>query len=521
MKNSIILFLLFIPTIIFAQKNNILQHIDENAKKYAATITQEELKKHLFVIAADSMEGRKTGKRGQKKAAKYIENHFKKIGMQKSVRGNNGMSYLQEFQSYKTEWKDVYGIDKEGKKYKWLKDIFAIYASEKMREEKEMQAIWLSSDYINSNYFDTLRIDNNEQAFFIRRYEKQEDNDKIYDRLLKKRIKTIFFVCVSKKDFNDELELKNIYLKMPQNVLGDKRPKGTMNVFFVTPKAAEGLTGEKNILSKEKYFKGQKFKVKAERWEIVNWTSENVLGFLQGTDKQEEIIIIGAHYDHIGANSNYTGTNKEIDRESIYNGADDNGSGTVALLELAEAFSKAARDGFKPRRSILFIAFSGEELGLFGSKFYTDFQPIFPLDKTIVNLNMDMIGRIGTNNNSPNTVCLVGSNRLSTELHQINEEANKQMTQLKLDYSYDSAAHPERIFYRSDHYNFAKNNIPVIFYNDGTHEDYHQSTDKADKINYPNLEKITKLVFYTAWELANREQKIKIDKIDKSSKDDE
>lgn len=229
--------------------------------------------------------------------------------------------------------------------------------------------------------------------------------------------------------------------------------------------------------------------------------SENVLAYIKGTEKPDELIVISAHYDHIGAQLG-----------EIYNGADDNGSGTVAIMAIAEAFKKATLDGKGPKRSILFLHVTGEEKGLLGSKYYTNF-PVFPLAKTVTNFNIDMIGRIDdTHENGPNYVYIIGSDKLSTELHHIHEKINEKFTNISLDYKYNDNNDPNRFYYRSDHYNFAKNNIPVIFYFSGLHQDYHKPSDTPDKINYDFLEKRTKLIFYTTWEIANRDKKISLDK---------
>jgi len=229
--------------------------------------------------------------------------------------------------------------------------------------------------------------------------------------------------------------------------------------------------------------------------------SENVVAFIEGSEKPEEIIVISAHFDHVGK----TG-------EEIYNGADDDGSGTVAIMKIAEAFQNAAKNGNGPKRSILFLHVTGEEKGLLGSAYYVKY-PIFPLKNTVANLNIDMIGRVDdAHTNNPDFVYLIGSDKLSTELHEISEAINTKFTKLTLDYTYNDDNDPNRFYYRSDHYNFAKNNIPIIFYFNGTHEDYHRPSDTPDKINYEVLAKRTQLVFFTAWELANRNERIVVDK---------
>ena len=229
--------------------------------------------------------------------------------------------------------------------------------------------------------------------------------------------------------------------------------------------------------------------------------SENVVAFIEGSEKPDEIIVISAHFDHVGQ----TG-------EEIFNGADDDGSGTVAIMKIAEAFQNAAKNGNGPKRSILFLHVTGEEKGLLGSAYYVKY-PIFPLKNTVANLNIDMIGRVDeAHTNNPDFVYLIGSDKLSTELHEISEAINTKFTNLTLDYTYNDDNDPNRFYYRSDHYNFAKNNIPIIFYFNGTHEDYHRPSDTPDKINYEVLAKRTQLVFFTAWELANRNERIVVDK---------
>ena len=230
--------------------------------------------------------------------------------------------------------------------------------------------------------------------------------------------------------------------------------------------------------------------------------SENVLAYIKGSEKPDEVLVISAHLDHIGVSKN----------ADINNGADDDGSGTVAILEIAEAFQKAVKEGHQPKRSILFLHVTGEEIGLYGSQYYADEDPIFPLENTIANLNIDMIGRVDPKHEGKdNYLYLIGSDKLSTELHKISEAVNKEFFNLEFDYTYNDENDPNRFYYRSDHYNFAKNSVPVIFYFNGTHADYHQPSDTPDKINYEFLETRARLIFHTAWELANREDRIKVD----------
>ena len=231
--------------------------------------------------------------------------------------------------------------------------------------------------------------------------------------------------------------------------------------------------------------------------EKSNADSPNVLAYIEGTEFPNEVVVISAHYDHLGMKG-----------EEVYNGADDNASGSSAVMELAESFQMAKKQGKGPKRSILFLHLTGEEIGLFGSKYYME-HPVFDLDSTVVDLNIDMVGRVDDEHiNEKKYIYLIGSNRLSKDLHKLSEEVNKEYTDLKLDYTYNEGDDPNNYYERSDHYNFALNNIPVIFYFNGSHDDYHKTTDTADKIDFDLLALRTQLVFYTAWEIANRDDRL-------------
>lgn len=225
--------------------------------------------------------------------------------------------------------------------------------------------------------------------------------------------------------------------------------------------------------------------------------SENVVAYIEGAQKPEELIIISGHLDHLGLEDN-----------QIHFGADDNGSGTVAIMEIAQAFKTAEKNGVRPKRSILFLHLTAEEIGLQGSLYYTQ-NPLFPLENTIANLNIDMIGRVDDRHkDNPDYIYLIGADRISKELHYISKKTNASSSKLELDYKFNAENDHNNYYYRSDHYNFAKQNIPVIFYFNGEHPDYHKPTDTPEKINYPLLEKRAKLIFSTAWYLANMEDRL-------------
>jgi hypothetical protein len=231
--------------------------------------------------------------------------------------------------------------------------------------------------------------------------------------------------------------------------------------------------------------------------------SENIWAFIEGTDKKDEIVVISAHYDHVG-----------MKKGEVYNGADDDGSGTVAILEMAKAFQKAKNEGHGPRRSILILHMTGEEHGLHGSRYYSE-NPLFPLKNTVADVNIDMIGRRDDLHPDTNDyVYVIGSDYLSTDLYTVCESVNQKYIHLTLDYKFNDKKDPNRFYYRSDHYNFGKNGIPAVFLFNGTHADYHKATDEVSKIEFDALTKRTKYGFAIAWEIANRADKLVVDKTD-------
>ena len=241
--------------------------------------------------------------------------------------------------------------------------------------------------------------------------------------------------------------------------------------------------------------------------------TQNVVAVWEGSDPalKNEYIAVGAHYDHVGI-----GGCRKAGDDNICNGADDDGSGTVAVLAMAESLARGPR----PKRSFLFVWHAGEEKGLWGSEYITD-NPIIPNEQIVTQLNIDMIGRskregdadpLNATLTGPNAIYVIGSQIMSSELGRLSEEVNNEFLKLSFDYKYDAPNDPERLFYRSDHYNYAKKGIPIIFYFDGVHEDYHGAADHADKIDYEKMEKVTRTVFATGWKLANLPTRPKVDK---------
>jgi hypothetical protein len=495
---SLALLILFVACTVTQKSttSNVVVKKCADAETYSKTILARDLNKHLSVIASDEYEGRETGKEGQKKAAQYIKNHFTEIGL---APGNNG-SYFQEFPLDIKDPANVF-INVKGVDYSFIEDFYQFGGlPDTLLKGNQIVDMGYGinedahSDYAGKNVKGKLIL------IKAGKPEGKELKKEWNWRMKREEAQKQGAVAVFYYDDNYEANIKPIenYIKNPQMQLHNKgRRRTTATPFFViSPKFNNAIISSSTVDGN--YEADYSLNLKTNTKQI---SSENVLGFLEGTEKKDEVLVITGHYDHIG-----------YDNGEICNGADDDGSGTVSVLEIAEAFAKAAKEGKRPRRSILFMTVSGEEKGLLGSQYYVD-NPVYPLENTIANLNIDMVGRVDdAHKNNPNYVYIIGSDKLSTELHEISEQSNKLYTNIALDYTYNSDNDPNRFYYRSDHYNFAKNGIPVIFYFNGTHEDYHKPTDDVEKINFEAMQARARLVFLTAWELANREQRVVVDK---------
>lgn len=506
----------------------------DDATKYAATITPEDLKKHLVIIASDSLEGRDTGSPGQKKAAEYVSKYFKEYGLQPIATDTDGSkTFLQKYKLYKKSWSDVY-VKAAGKKYEFNKDFY-LNGILNVTDEVATDVIFAGFGIEEASYNDYANLDVKGKSIIIFEGEPKNADGKYLlsgtdakskwsaptswqnkaKLAIEKGAKYIFVITDKTGDeLNKEIRQRVVMSRRfsaPTLKPIQESPNG-LAAFVLSPEvAAQVLNTSVSKLKKVKSEIEKKGKpaskalkgsvaIKAERVDETIDT-ENVAAFLEGSDKKEEVLVISAHLDHIGISPN----------GEINNGADDDGSGTVSLLELAEAFSKAKAEGKGPRRSILFLNVTGEEKGLFGSEYYSE-NPLLPLKNTIANLNIDMIGRVDDAHKAdPKYVYLIGSDKLSSDLHNISEEANKKYVNYKLDYTFNDPKDPNRFYYRSDHYNFAKVGIPVIFYFTGVHEDYHRPGDDVEKIMFDKQAPIVKLVFHTAWELVNREGRIVVD----------
>lgn len=475
--------------------------------KYGSMISESDLRENLSILASDALEGRATATRGQKMAAAFIRAHFEELGLKGPVNG----SYYQTVPLYKSApgetWVAVNDV-----RFRNFQDV-VYFGTNSTESEITVPLVFIGG----AREEDFREVDVKDKAVLILA-EATRSNLSNLPEVIRAREKgaSMALVCLpgSEDEFRTLAEQTKDYFYGGRLTLSKPRlPSGGPGVFAVShgfiEKVFNSTYSKLKLLANENPKKGiSKVKPVTIKYkttvEVKTVPTENVLGYLEGTDKKDELLVITAHYDHIGKYDSGPG-------DLINNGADDDGSGTVSVMQIAKAFVQAREDGHGPRRSILFMTVSGEEMGLLGSDYYTQ-NPVFPLSNTVVNLNIDMVGRRDPQHrDSAPYVYVIGSDKLSTELHKLSESVNNTYTKLIFDYTYNDQNHPERLYYRSDHWNFARNNIPIIFYFDGIHEDYHMPSDEVDKIEFDLLAKRAQCVFYTAWEIANREERIKAD----------
>jgi hypothetical protein len=476
---------LLLPIIMLMSFAASAQVKEKKIRKFAGTIKAKELKEKLSVIASAEMEGRQTASAGQRKAAAYIEAKFKEMGL----LPGNGNSYQQVFNVYQDSLVS-FALNANGKALQPNKD-FSVNAAVIPNGSWNIENLY----FTGTGTWDTTNLPvegkwviMEEGSFFAMRQKLAQ--------LGRRNIKGLITVS---KNFprRTPFALKsNLYMEggnefpsvtVSYNALGQMLNKGNLD--------SASFAG----LAKQDYPVNTSISISKNK---IMLESTNVLGLLPGTDKADEYVFVTGHYDHLGKRGD----------SIIYYGADDDGSGTTGVIEIAEAFAKAKKNGYGPRRSIVFMTVSGEENGLWGSEYYSD-HPIYPLDKTSMDLNIDMIGRIDPKykGDSMNYVYVIGDDKLSSDLRPITDSINNKYMNMELDRKYNDVSDPNRFYYRSDHYNFARKGVPIIFYFNGTHADYHRPTDTVDKINFKLMEKRARLVFYTAWEVANRNNMLKRD----------
>jgi Zn-dependent M28 family amino/carboxypeptidase len=517
---KIVFFICFVAAI-----NLAFAQTDASAK-YAAHITGNNLNKHLSIIAGAEMEGRETGTEGQRKAAAYIEAQFKAMGL-KPVAALKG--YQQFYPLYQDSLKTA-SLTVAGKTAEYGKDFIINMNNNESGSFKGKKIVFAGYgiDDIKYNDYEGLDVKGKIVVIFLGEPKKEGKYflsgtsrasawtfpgiPKKLEFAFAKGATGVLLINPNQETFNERAVAagKKTGVYYPRANAAGK----SLNSALLSHAFAKTMIGNNfdtllkmvktngAIASEWKTESKSKIAYKFEKYRnTIN--ASNVVGIIEGTDKKDEYVFVTAHYDHIG-----------ISNGKINYGADDDGSGTVAVINMAEAFQKAVNEGNRPRRTMVFMTVSGEEKGLWGSEYYSD-NPFFPLDKTTVDLNIDMIGRVDTERTTADTlnyVYVIGHDKISSDLPIINEGANNKYTNLVLDYKFDDPKDVHQIFFRSDHYNFARKGVPILFFYDGMLKaDYHKPTDTVDKINWALLEKRSRMIFHTAWEMANRDEMLKRD----------
>lgn len=492
--------------------------------KLSTTINTADLKKHIFTLASDEFQGRETGAPGNDKAAEYISNVFAKLHLPEV--GPDG-AYSQKVAFSFISWAAL-KLSMNGNSYRNLRDFIAFPQFSKDQKIKKGEVVFIGygiddeaySDYNGVNVKDKIVVAYDREPINIEgnslisndvQYSEWSDDWHLKSKAAQKHgAKALMIVS---NDIKGLINKNRRSLVNKITLLGKhSAPEDEANTLFISPELAKSILGDKVesiIAMRDKLRTSQKTmeavildtKINLDQ-KVENEVllGQNLLGFIEGSDLKDELVIVSAHYDHVG-----------IKGAEVYNGADDNASGTSTVLEIAEALQlgKLMKNG--PRRSVLCLMMTGEEKGLLGSEYYVE-NPVYPIENTIADVNIDMVGRWGEEYQGTTEPYnyVIGSDRLSMDLHNINEAMNQKYSQMLMDYKYNDEADPNRFYFRSDHYNFAKKGIPAIFFFNGVHEDYHRLTDTPDKIDLSLMETRGRQIFHTVWELANRDQRIQL-----------
>lgn len=509
---------------------------DQNAIKFSAPVNKDRAYQHLSILASDEYEGRETGTKGGWMAAEYIKKQFQSFGLVGPVKGGKD-PYLQAVgisskklsgvslkvgSQTKENFKDFYilatSTPAKGFNVKASSIIFAGYGLNKedfneyagQNVAGKVVVIFATGDPTAKAPTQPAQGRRGQSSVGSQQAKIKylQDNKAAGVLVINERVESLSdaqraYLAEGSADLKREdasnkntLPVVTIGTTVANQILAG----ANTNLEEVKKKIAETLKPATTVINIP-----VAFTAKLVEEDIK---ADNVLGFLEGSDPKlkNEVVVVTGHYDHIGLVTDPNAPDK------VNNGADDDGSGTTGVLMLAEAFAKAKKEGHGPKRSILFMTVCGEEKGLWGSEWYSE-HPVFALENTITNLNIDMIGRGDDKRPGDNNfVYIIGSNMLSDDLDKIGKKANTDYVNIVLDETYNNRTDPNRFYYRSDHYNFAKHGIPVIFYFNGVHKDYHQPGDEVSKIDFPMLAKRAQLVYYTAWELANGENRPVVNK---------
>jgi hypothetical protein len=504
-----LVWLLLIPCAFLLGQN---PKIPKDARVGYEAIRASDLSARLHFIASPELEGRETTFRGQKVAARYIASEFQRLGL-KPI-GDSG-SYFQRFGVEATKISESSTIAVKNAQgtstFAIQKDFVSMSA-----QDAPITASAVFIGYMDAKVDSSLTKGRIVIAFPGRKEDARDTTVPAMRRmgLIRQFPGSLATIAVGDDFGNSSIErLSNRFAPAMRN--------GVLSVVGAEPRGGRGGRGFPTLVSpavaneilketgrsvsqlrdaayQDSAFRPISLNQSTITIDIKNSkelkSTENVVGFLEGSDPvlKDQVVAFTAHYDHLGITADGT----------VYPGADDDGSGTVTVLQLAQAFTT---NPVKPKRSILFMTVVGEEKGLWGSEWYVK-HPIIPLEKTVADLNTDMVGRIDKKYDdlkNPNYVYVIGSDKISTQLDSVLKVSNKGTENLVLDYTYNDDKDPNQFYRRSDHYNFARNGIPIVFFFTGVHADYHKPTDTVDKILFDRMAKIVRVIYTTGWNVAN------------------
>lgn len=534
-KNLIALFLAFtfiFPSLTAAQTAT---KKDSPAIKAAQNITVAQMRDYLYFISSDEMEGRDTPSRGLDTTAKFIGMNLSRWGFKPA--GDDGTYYQKIALLRESSDPNTSTLSVSGETFKYGQDYIRINGSSaapvsaplvyggngwliKTKSVDALQNVDVKGKIVvlysdgtpNRSFLTTPPAGVTREDFAG-----EQGKDWADPAANAKQKGALGIIVVASNDAQKNWE-RLAAPPNPRPFVEKFRTDTALPSIVVSQKVGDLLFADvaktpyktKESISPLNADKSVSFTAAVKQERVF---TQNVVAIWEGSDPvlKNEMVAIGAHYDHVGMNPNAPGEDK------IWNGADDDGSGTTGVLAIADALSKSKE---RPKRSILFVWHTGEEKGLWGSEYFNKF-PTVDIKQVTAQLNIDMIGRSRKADDTDpknkelsdeNTIYVIGSNMMSSTLGKIVDETNKNYLKLNYDLRYDDPKDPNRFFFRSDHFNYAVNGIPIAFWFDGVHADYHQPGDTADKIDYNKMEKITRTIFLTLWELSNLKERPKIDK---------
>ncbi len=531
-KNLLALLLVFTFILPYSVAAQTATKKNSAAMKAANTITAKQLSDYLYFVASDAMEGRDTPSRGLDTTAEFIKMNLSRWGFKPA--GDNG-TFFQKI-SLRRESIDASStkLIVDGKEFVLNEDFFRLGGNV---STGDVPLVFGGDGWMvkakNIDALANVDVKGKIVVFAGNGYSQQsiipppagvtqadlqgtrgtDWADTVKNAEIKGAAGVIIIAPPQLMGFWDQV--KNFFSRgntYPEKLRdGNPRSPDSMPVMLVAPKVRDAIFGGATApTAPGNLNKNGNLSAKSKAETLM---TQNVVAIWEGSDAvlKNEMVAIGAHYDHVGMNPNAPGEDK------IWNGADDDGSGTVAVLSIAEALAKSAK---RPKRSILFVWHAGEEKGLWGSEYFTKF-PTVDLSKVVAQLNIDMIGRSRkTDDTNPrnkelsgeNEIYVIGSKMMSTQLGNVVDGVNNSYLKLNYNFKYDDPNDPNRFFFRSDHFNYAVKGIPITFWFDGVHQDYHGADDEPDRIDYAKMERVTRTIFLTMWEVADAKTRPTVDK---------